>query len=263
MTVWESTPLRLYCIFVAALLGAAFGSFLNCAAWRRTHGESVWRGRSHCPACGHTLGAGELIPVLSWLILKGKCRHCGAKISARYPLTELLFAVLTVLCLLRFDLSWLCLRNWIFLCCLFYLTLTDLEAFLIPDGCLLTAAAAWLAGIPLMRPGWPTVRGELLAALLFGGGLLLLSLLMDRLLGRESLGGGDIKLLAVEGLYLGLAGSLFSLMLACLFGLLFGRLRRAGTGSGEAFPFGPSLAAAAAVLLFCGERLISWYLGLF
>ncbi len=262
MLIRESSAL-LYCVFVAALLGAAFGSFLNCAAWRITHGESVWRGRSHCPACGHSLGAGELIPVLSFLLQKGRCRHCGEKISVRYPLTELLFALLTVLCLLRFDLSWLCLRNWIFLCCLFCLTLTDLDAFVIPDGCLLTAAGAWLLGIPLLRPGWPAVRGELLAALLFGGGILLLSLLMDRVLGRESLGGGDVKLLAVQGLYLGPAGSLFALMLACVLGLILGKGWHAGTGSGKAFPFGPAIAAAATLVLFFGDRLISWYLGLF
>ena len=182
MSIWESRGLLIYCCAVALLLGAVFGSFLNCAAWRLSHGESALRGRSHCTACGHVLGAGDLVPILSWLFLRGKCRYCGKKIPARYPLTEAVFALLTLLCLLRFDLSWLCLRNWILLCCLFCLSLTDLECMIIPDVCLIIAAAVWGIFLPLTGMGWPAVRGGLLAGLIFGGGLLGLSLLMDRIL---------------------------------------------------------------------------------
>lgn len=263
MSIWESRGLLIYCGVVALLLGAVFGSFLNCAAWRLSHGESVLRGRSHCPDCGHVLGAGDLVPILSWLFLRGKCRYCGKKIPARYPLTEAVFALLTVGCLLRFDLSWLCLRNWILLCCLFCLSLTDLECMIIPDVCLIIAAAVWVIFLPLTGMGWPAVRGGLLAGLIFGGGLLGLSLLMDRILKRDSLGGGDIKLFAVLGLYLGIVGTLFMTVLACLLGLLFAVLRRGRGGGSEPFPFGPAIAAAGTVMLLCGEPLIQWYTGLF
>lgn len=263
MSIWESRGLLIYCGAVALLLGAVFGSFLNCAAWRLSHGESVLRGRSHCPDCGHVLGAGDLVPILSWLFLRGKCRYCGKKIPARYPLTEAVFALLTLLCLLRFDLSWLCLRNWILLCCLFCLSLTDLECMIIPDVCLISAAAVWVIFLPLTGMGWPAVRGGLLAGLIFGGGLLGLSLLMDRILKRDSLGGGDIKLFAVLGLYLGIVGTLFMTVLACLLGLLFAVLRRGRGGGSEPFPFGPAIAAAGTVMLLCGEPLIQWYTGLF
>ena len=263
MSIWESRGLLIYCGVVALLLGAVFGSFLNCAAWRLSHGESVLRGRSHCPDCGHVLGAGDLVPILSWLFLRGKCRYCGKKIPARYPLTEAVFALLTLLCLLRFDLSWLCLRNWILLCCLFCLSLTDLECMIIPDVCLIIAAAVWGIFLPLTGMGWPAVRGGLLAGLIFGGGLLGLSLLMDRILKRDSLGGGDIKLFAVLGLYLGIVGTLFMTVLACLLGLLFAVLRRGRGGGSEPFPFGPAIAAAGTVMLLCGEPLIQWYTGLF
>ena len=154
MSIWESRSLLIYCGVVALLLGAVFGSFLNCAAWRISHGESVLRGRSHCPDCGHVLGAGDLVPILSWLFLRGRCRYCGKKSPARYPRTEAVFALLTLLCLLRFDLSWLCLRNWILLCCLFCLSLTDLECMIIPDVCLIIAAAGTvmlLCGEPLIQ----------------------------------------------------------------------------------------------------------------
>ena len=263
MSIWESRSLLIYCGVVALLLGAVFGSFLNCAAWRISHGESVLRGRSHCPDCGHVLGAGDLVPILSWLFLRGRCRYCGKKIPARYPLTEAVFALLTLLCLLRFDLSWLCLRNWILLCCLFCLSLTDLECMIIPDVCLIIAAAVWVIFLPLTGMGWPAVRGGLLAGLIFGGGLLGLSLLMDRILKRDSLGGGDIKLFAVLGLYLGIVGTLFMTVLACLLGLLFAVLRRGRGGGSEPFPFGPAIAAAGTVMLLCGEPLIQWYTGLF
>ena len=263
MSIWESRGLLIYCGAVALLLGAVFGSFLNCAAWRLSHGESVLRGRSHCTACGHVLGAGDLVPILSWLFLRGRCRYCGKKIPARYPLTEAVFALLTLLCLLRFDLSWLCLRNWILLCCLFCLSLTDLECMIIPDVCLIIAAAVWVIFLPLTGMGWPAVRGGLLAGLIFGGGLLGLSLLMDRILKRDSLGGGDITLFAVLGLYLGIVGTLFMTVLACLLGLLFAVLRRGRGGGSEPFPFGPAIAAAGTVMLLCGEPLIQWYTGLF
>ena len=263
MSIWESRGLLIYCGAVALLLGAVFGSFLNCTAWRLSHGESVLRGRSRCTACGHVLGAGDLVPILSWLFLRGKCRYCGKKIPARYPLTEAVFALLTLLCLLRFDLSWLCLRNWILLCCLFCLSLTDLECMIIPDVCLIIAAAVWVIFLPLTGMGWPAVRGGLLAGLIFGGGLLGLSLLMDRILKRDSLGGGDIKLFAVLGLYLGIVGTLFMTVLACLLGLLFAVLRRGRGGGSEPFPFGPAIAAAGTVMLLCGEPLIQWYTGLF
>lgn len=262
MSVYMSRGILLYCGALACVLGAVFGSFLNCAAWRIAHGESFLRGRSHCPTCGHELGARDLVPVLSWAFQRGRCRYCGEKISVRYPLTELAFALLTLLCLLRFDLTVLCLRNWIFLCCLFCLSLVDLESYAIPDGCLLVGLGAWLAALPFLRPGLWDIGRSLLAGLCFGGGILLLSLVMDRLLGKESLGGGDVKLFALVGLYLGFAGGLFAMLFSCVLGLLFAFARSRERESGKAIPFGPSISLAAAAMLLWGEGLIHWYLGL-
>ena len=125
------------------------------------------------------------------------------------------------------------------------------------------AAAVWLIFLPLTGLGWPAARSGLIAGLAFGGGLLGISLLMDRILKRDSLGGGDITLFAVLGLYLGVVGTLFMTVLACLLGLLFAVLRRGRTGGGEPFPFGPAIAAAGAAMLLWGEPLIHWYLSLF
>ena len=262
MSIYEYTPLLIYCCLLAAALGACLGSFLNCAAWRIVHGESFLKGRSHCTSCGHALGAPDLVPVFSWVFLKGRCRYCGERVPARYPLTELFFAAATVLCLLRFDLTVLCLRNYVFLCCLFLLALTDIEDMVIPDGCHIAAILAWIGTSFIIFDGMKSALPYILAALVCGGGLLLVSLLLDKALGRESLGGGDIKLFFVVGLYLGPVGTLFTMIAACAAGLLYAGLRSRSKGEGGAFPFGPWIAGAAALMLLCGDPLINWYTGL-
>lgn len=258
MSIYEYQPVLIYSVIVALCLGSCMGSFLNCAAWRITRGESFLTGRSHCPSCGHELGFIELMPVFGWIILKGRCRHCKEKISVRYLLTETGFGLITVLCLLRFDLSVLCLRNYIFLCILFLLTLTDIEDMIIPDGCHIAALITWLAAEPFLFDGVGNVISHVLAAIIYGGGLLAISLIMDRVLGRDSMGGGDIKLFGVTGLYLGIIGTLFVVLLACIMGLVFHYAVRRKEEE-KAFPFGPWIAAAAAIILLYGAPLISWY----
>ena len=262
MSIYVDKWILLECCALALAFGAAMGSFLNCAAFRIARHESFVSGRSRCPACGHELSARDLVPVLSWLALRGRCRYCGARVSARYPLAELAFAAVTLGCLLRFDLTWLLLRNWIFLACLFCLSLVDLDCFEIPDGCLLISAAAWAATAPALGFTWREAETHLLSALVYGGGILLISLALDRVLGRESLGGGDVKLIAVVGLYLGFIQGLFAIIFACLLGLAMLAFRRR-RGGGETLPFGPAIAASAGAMLFAGEALTGWYLGLF
>lgn len=260
MSIYAERPMMIFFVAVAAVLGAVVGSFLNCAAWRIVRGESFLKGHSHCAKCGHPLGPGELVPVLSWLRQRGRCRWCGERISWRYPLTELTFSLVTVMCLLRFDLTMLCLRNWLFLGVLFLLTLTDLEDMIIPDGCHVAAIAIWVAFLPFTWDGWRDTGLHLLSGLIFGGGLLGISLIMDKIMGRDTLGGGDIKLFFVIGLYLGFVGGLFAMIIACVLGLV---LQRALRGAGErAFPFGPAIAIAAAGMLLYGGELVDWYVNL-
>ncbi len=270
MSIYGYTPMTVFYIVLALIFGACMGSFLNCAAWRVARGESFLKGHSHCTSCGHELGAADLIPVLSWVFLGGKCRYCGAKVPARYPLTEIAFALITVACLLRFDLTVLCLRNYIFLAVLFLLTLTDIDDMTIPDGCHLVSIIAWVVTAPFIFSSFGEVVPYLIAVIVYGGGLLVISLIMDRIMGRDTLGGGDIKLFGVIGLYLGMIGTLFTMMIACIAGLIFNAIMKrrssgdddeAGEGGG-AFPFGPWIAMAAALMLLFGEPLIGWYTGL-
>lgn len=260
MSIYEFKPILIYSIVVAFIFGTCMGSFLNCVAWRCVRGESFLKGRSHCTSCGHELGFRDLIPVLSWLSTGGKCRYCGAKVSARYPLTEIVFGLITVSCLLKFDLTVLCLRNYIFLAVLFVLTLTDIDDMIIPDGCHIIAVIAWIAAEPFLFDGWTGAISHVAAALIYGGGLLAISLILDRIMGRDTLGGGDIKLIAVTGLYLGIIGNLFTLMLSCIMGLLFNAIIKRSSDDGDrAFPFGPWIAGAAAIMLLFGDPLINWY----
>ena len=261
LSVYDYPPMTVFFIVLAAALGLVMGSFLHCAAWRIARNESFLKGRSRCPQCGHTLTAVELIPVFSWLVQKGRCRACGQRIPIRYPLTELLFALISVLCLLRFDLTAECLRNYVFLCCLLCLTLTDLDEQIIPDGCHIISAAAWLLALPFTFAGWTDTGLRLLAVLVFGGGVLGISLIMDRIMNKDTLGGGDIKLIAVAALYLGLLGSLFMLIFACVIGLLFAAILKKGRSSIQ-FPFGPSISLATWICLLFGNYVTDWYLGL-
>ena len=262
MSIYDTGFSLIYSIIVAFVFGACMGSFLNCTAIRICRGEDFVKGRSHCMNCGHDLYLKDLVPIFSWVFLKGKCRYCHAKISARYPLVEIIFALVSVACLLKFDVTLLCARNYIYLSVLYLLTLTDIETMTIPDSCHIIMALVWFATCPFLYHGHEIIV-HVAAAIVFGGGILLLSLVMDRVLGRESMGGGDIKLLAVTGLYLGFIGTLLTLIIACVAGLVFSIARKGRLDDEEkAFPFGPWIAIASAIVLFAGEPLINWYMGL-
>ena len=128
------TPfLTVYCCALAALLGACMGSFLNCMAWRVVHGESVLRGRSHCDACGHVLGARDLVPIVSYLASGGRCRYCGAKLSSRHVWGEVIGAAVFVSLLLHYDISLRLLEAWLLASILLACSFADLEGYIIPD----------------------------------------------------------------------------------------------------------------------------------
>lgn len=255
-----SAFITVYCCTVAALLGACTGSFLGCLAWRTVHGESVLRGRSHCDVCGHTLGVRDLVPVFSYLFSGGKCRYCGAKLSARHVWGEAVSAAVFVTLLLRYDISLQTLEGWLLACVLLACAFADLEGYIIPDRFI--AAGVVLFTVTLLVEPEPFYRltDGLLGGVGVGGGLLLLSLYMDKRMKRETLGGGDIKLLFLTGLFFGWKGNLLCLTLACVAGIVWGL---AGKRRGEAIPWGPSIAVGAWITALAGQMFIDWYLGFF
>jgi len=246
-----------------AVLGAALGSFLACAASRWAAGEPhIFRGRSRCDACGRTLGAGDLVPVLSYLFRRGRCRYCGEKIPPVCLGAELAGALALAPAGWRFGPS-LELGQWcVFAALLLALSLTDWSKRLIPDRLLLPLAANRLVWFFVLGQG-VRVLLEAVKAAAIPAALLALVLALEKLRGREVMGGGDIKLLFVLALYLTWAELLLALLAACALGLLWAVLARRGKDREAALPFGPFLAAGTLLTVYFGGPVLSWYFGLF
>ncbi len=263
--LYLSPGFAVYFCVLAFLLGACMGSFLNCMAWRIVHGESVLRGRSHCDVCGHVLTAGDLVPIVSFLAHRGRCRWCGAKLSARHVWAEGLTGAAFVLILLRFDLSLQALGALTLACVLLAGALADLEGYIIPDRFIVAGVAA---RIPFFFfENWRrTLPDALLGGFAVGGGLLAFVLLYEKLRRVEAMGGGDLKLLFVTGLWLGWAKNLLCLLLACVLGIAFGlatQKRRAAQENAKVFPWGPSICAAGIVTMLAGDAVIAAYVSMF
>ena len=245
-----------------AVLGLVLGSGLNCLALRMAAGEK-WAGaqRSACPHCHHTLAPLELIPLVSWLAQKGKCRHCGAPISMRYPITEATLAAVFVGLLLKYGVTPAIVSPLVFCCCLFTLSLVDLDTQIIPDRFLVIPILVRAAEL-LLTGGLPALGRGILPGLIIAGAVLVLSLIMDKVLKKDTMGGGDIKLLFVIGMYLSLPQCLLMVMAACIVGIAMGTVILKA-GKDTAFPFGPALSIAAVITLFAGDPIVSWYLSLY
>lgn len=244
---------------LATVLGAVLGSFVNCMAWRMVHGGSVLSGRSACPTCGHTLGAKDLVPVFSYLTSKGKCRYCHTSIPLRYLLVELLMAAGYLGLFLRYGISARTLCDMGLCCILLAVSLIDLEIYEIPNVFILAGVVWWIVTLPFVQTDIlnRAIHG-LMGGAVMGAIVLAASLIMDNLLQKETMGGGDIKLLFITGLYVGLAQSLLLLLLSCIFGIALAY----GTKKHK-IPFGPAIAASCYVVLLVGEPLVTWYLSLF
>lgn len=252
---------KIYLLSLSFLAGTLFGSALNCFAYRMVHKQSWTKGRSACPDCGHTLKLVDLVPIFSFLFLRGKCRYCGAKLSPRYMLTELLLGAAFLSVVWCFGLTLQTVSALVLVCCLFSLSLIDLDIQIIPDRFLLIPAVVRIAQL-VIEGGFHGLLHGVLPGLIFGGGLLVLSLVMDKVLKKESMGGGDIKLMAVLGLYFTIPECLLLLVFACVLGILIAMLLKKAKPD-TPFPFGPTLSLAAWLTLLVGEPLIHWYLHLF
>lgn len=258
-----ATPfITVYCCVLAAIFGLCMGSFLNCLAWRIVHGESVLKGRSHCDACGHVLGPKDLVPVVSYLVSRGKCRYCGAKLSARHLVAEIATGVAYVLVLLNYDISLQALQYVLFASILLLCAFADLEGYIIPDGALIVGAGVRAVYLLVTRAPGRAWADALLGGFAVGGGLLLVVLGYEKIKKVEAMGGGDLKLLFVTGLYLGPVGNLLCLFAACVLGIVFGLIATKGENE-TPFPWGPSISAAGIFVALYGEGLIQAYLGLF
>ncbi len=250
-------------VLVSAPLGLVFGSFLTVAIHRLPRGESLISPRSRCPSCGIQIRSRDNVPVVSWIVLRGRCRACGARISPVYPLTELAVAGLFVAAALRFGDVWVAGMMAPFLGVMPAFALIDLRHRIIPNRLVypsLVLFAAYLVVARLAGGGVDLARAGL-GFLAFGGGLLLIALISPR-----GMGMGDVKLAGLIGFVLGSLGLRFvgvAAGSAILLGGVGGILALvAGAGRKQAIPFGPFLAAGALIAALFGAELASAYLRL-
>ena len=257
-------PFEFYFFLTGAfILGAVIGSFLNVCIYRIPAGESIVSPPSRCPQCGNQIRWYQNIPILSYVFLHGRCGFCQVRIPLRYALVEALTGLLFVVVLYSFGLSLATPVYWLFVAALVTITFIDLDHQIIPDvislpgiaiGFLCSFAIPWLAWF------------DSLLGILLGGGLLLaIAWLYEVLAKREGMGGGDIKLLAMLGAFLGWQAVFPVIFFASLGGSIIGvplmliKKKR----SRLALPFGPFLAAAALIYLFWGQNIIYWYLSFY
>jgi leader peptidase (prepilin peptidase)/N-methyltransferase len=242
------------------VFGAVVGSFLNVCIHRIPSRTSLAFPGSHCPKCLQPVRPYDNIPILSYLLLRGRCRSCGVAISMRYPLVEMLGGIAAVSAVVGFGFSAYALLAFAFLASLIVITFIDIDHQIIPDAISLPGIGVGFAGSLLLdRPGWLAS----LAGILLGGGLLwLVAEAYYRLTRREGMGGGDVKLLAMIGAFLGWRAIPVTILIASLTGTLVGViLMLVQRGDRRmAIPFGPFLAFGAICALFWGDVLIAWYL---
>jgi leader peptidase (prepilin peptidase) / N-methyltransferase len=249
----------LYVFFV----GLCVGSFLNVCIFRLPAGRSIARPRSACLSCGNSIRWYDNIPIISYIILRGRCRGCGTLISLRYPVVELLTGLFALSVWMHFGLHTHALIYFVFITALLAVTFIDLDHRIIPDIISLPGIPiGFAASFFLPQLSWM----ESFTGILVGGGTLLLIAVGYQLVtGKDGMGGGDIKLLAMIGAFIGWKGVLFTIMAASFTGTVVGIviMLRTRKGISLAVPFGPFLSAGAISYLFFGPVLIDWYLNRF
>lgn len=269
---------------LAFALGATLGSFANVVIYRLPLAESVVTPPSHCFSCGTRLSVLDLFPVLSYVLLRGRCRHCGQRFSPRYALVEAACGLLAVGCLVLLGLTWQALATFIVCYCLVIIFFIDLDHMIIPDEFVVIIAALGIA----LDVGELVRRGSLaaisfsewvgptaftvylprsLVGMVVGAGLLLfLSFVFEKAMGKPSMGGGDVKLAGAMGAVLGPGYHFLSyFLLAVVAGAVIGvglmalRVR----GRRDYIPFGPMLAASGIAVLLFGDSIVPWVIGRF
>lgn len=248
---------------VVFVFGCVLGSFYNVVISRLPAGESiVWPG-SRCPGCRHPIAFFDNIPLLSYVLLRGRCRHCQAGISVRYPLVEFLAGLLATLLFHMHGLSLQFLMDFFFTSLLLIIAFIDLDTFLIPD---MLSLPGILVGFGFSLFSIRIAWSDSLLGIFLGGGLFCLIAAGYRYLRhQEGLGVGDIKLLGMIGAFLGWPGVVFTIFVSSLTGSLVGFIAmwRSGKGMSTMVPFGPFLSLGAVCYLFFGEGFFRWYWGYF
>lgn len=246
-----------YLLFIIFLFGLCIGSFLNVLIYRLPKGLNVAKGFSFCPACDHRLYPVDLIPLFSWLFLRGKCRYCKAPISAQYPVVELLNALLWVASAAFFGFGGQAFAVMAVCSALIVVAFCDWQTREIPDSMHLVILAS--AVVCIFTTNQLQLSNRLIGLLCVAGPMFLLALFT----GGAAMGGGDIKLMAALGFFLGWKLTLFTTFGGAVLGTVaFALLAKTKAKLGREVPFGTFLAIAGVIAIFYGEALLGWYFGL-
>jgi len=251
-------------VVLIAVLGLLVGSFLNVVIWRVPRKESVVRPPSHCPQCGTPISPRDNVPVVSWLLLRGKCRHCGNPIPVRYPLVEAAGGVLFAAVALRFGMDWALPAYLVLTAALLAISIIDLEHFIVPDRITapLTVSSLVLLGVAAGADGdWSRYGRSLLGGLAFFAFLLLLNIINPR-----GMGMGDVKLAFSLGLFLGwlgwgqvFLGGFLSFLLGAVVGVAL--IATKVKTRKDHVPFGPFLATGTLITILWAAPILRWYTG--
>lgn len=243
------------------LLGSAVGSFLNVVIYRLPRRESIIFPPSHCPSCGHRLLSKDLIPILNYVLLRGKCRYCGTKISPRYILVELISGLYFALVFYFFGFSFFTFKSLIFFSLLLPVFFIDLEHMIIPD--IISIPGIFIGLILSLFNG--NLKQSIFGSVFYGGVLLFIYVSALLILKEEGMGQGDIKLGFMIGSFLGFKLSILSLFLSYFIGGLFSialmGIKRKDLKT--AIPFGPFLIFSAFISMFWGEMILNFYFSFF
>jgi leader peptidase (prepilin peptidase) / N-methyltransferase len=256
----HSYPVYLFLV----LMGLSVGSFLNVVIYRLPLKMSVIKPRSSCPSCGKLIAWYHNLPVLSYLILRGKCAGCGAKISPRYLFVELVTCAIVVGYYVWLGPVWQTLGYILLTTALLVVFLIDCKHYIIPDEITYPGIVLGLL-FSLVNPDL-TIFQSAIGLLIGGGGLLLMAVIGDWIFKKESMGGGDIKLAAMLGAFLGWQKILFVFIAASFIGLIvsiFAMLVSQSLRESRRIPFGPFLATAAVTAILVGDYLINFYINRF
>jgi len=252
--------------FLVFVFGAVIGSFLNVCIYRMPLGRSIVFPGSHCPFCGRGVRWFDNVPILSYIVLRGKCRDCSRNIPIRYPVVELLSALGGVVLLDHFGQGPVFLVYWLFVLSLITVAFIDLETQEIPDmislpGILVGLVLVTALGAIQGSGHFNAFRSSLLGIAAGGGAMFLMGFLGELIFRKEALGGGDVKLMAMVGAFLGWEKVILVFFLAPFFGAAVGIFMRIKFKS-EVIPYGPYLALASFIALLWGDNIINYFVPL-
>lgn len=245
------------------IIGLIFGSFFNVCIYRIPEKQSISNPPSHCPNCNTRLKPRDLVPIFSYLLSGRKCRYCKEKISSRYAIVELLTGILFLIVFNKFYLDISTVYYLVLTSMLIIITFIDIDHYIIPDGLLIIGSIFAIVFNIIFKI--ITIKESLLGAIICGGGVLAIVYLIEFIVKKEVMGGGDIKLFAMIGLFLGIKNSLLSALISVYIGAIFGvimiicsKIKKSEFNS--MIPYGPFISIATLIVMLYGDNIINWYM---